>query len=91
MGQPSGLYSFTRWRFRRRIRGGVADGTSRQGVLAKLGEPQRRRTDEGDDIWTYEVGRTRELDVSYSVLFDGDRVYSSWWTESRRDIQKQSG
>ncbi len=86
--QLSGLHRFTLWRFRRRVGGGVADGVSRQSVLAKLGEPKRRRTDEGHDIWDYEVGQTRELDVSYSVLFDGDRVYSSWWTESRRDAQK---
>ena len=42
-------------------------------MLAKLGEPKSRRTDEGHDIWDYEVGQTRELDISYSVLFDGDR------------------
>jgi hypothetical protein len=86
--QLSGLHRFTLWRFRRRIRGGVADGASRHDVLAKLGAPKRQRTDEGHDIWDYDVGQTRELDVSYSVLFDGDRVYSSWWTESRRDTQK---
>jgi hypothetical protein len=89
--QLSGLHRFTLWRFRRRIRGGVADGVSRPDVLAKLGEPRRRRTDAGRDIWDYDVGQTSELDVSYSVLFDGDRVYSSWWTESSRDRQKVGG
>ena len=86
--QLSGLHRFTLWRFRRRIRGGVADGASRKSVLAKLGEPKRRETDDGHDIWHYDVGQTRELDVSYSLLFDGDRVYSSWWTESSRTSRK---
>jgi hypothetical protein len=86
--QLSGLHRFTLWRFRRRIRGGVADGASRESVLAKLGEPKRRWTDEGRDIWDYAVGQTRRLDVSYFVSFDGDSVCASWWSESRRDSQK---
>jgi hypothetical protein len=86
--QLSGLHRFTLWRFRRRIRGGVANDASRESVLAQLGEPKSRETEDGHDIWRYEVGQTRDLNVSYSVLFDGDRVYSSWWTESRRDSQK---
>ena len=87
----SGLNRFTLWRFRRRIRGGVADGASRDSVLAKLGEPQRRWADEGRDIWEYAVGQTRALDLSYSVAFEGDHVCASWWTESRRDAQKICG
>jgi hypothetical protein len=86
--QLSGLHRFTLWRFRRRIRGGVADGASRESVLAKLGEPKRRWTEEGRDIWDYDVGQTRELDVSYSVSFDGDRVCASWWSESSRTPRK---
>ena len=83
----SGLHRFTLWRFRRRMRGGVAEGTSRECVLAKLGEPKWRKTDGGHDIWHYEVGHTRKLEVSYIVLFEGDRVSSSWWRESSRDSQ----
>jgi hypothetical protein len=85
--QLSGLDRFTLWRFRRRLGGGVEDGASRQDVLAKLGEPSRRRADDGQEVWCYAVGQTKHIDFSYSVLFDGDHVYSSWWTESRRDSQ----
>ena len=86
MTQLSGslLHPFTRWRFRRRVGGGVGVGVSRQVVLAKLGEPKRRWSDEGNDIWEYEVGRTRKLMCFYSVSFDDDRVCTSWWTESTR-------
>jgi hypothetical protein len=63
---------------------------SRQDVLTKLGEPKRRWSDEGRDIWVYEVGQTRDLDVFYSVSFDGDRVCTSWWTESARNVQRDN-
>lgn len=79
----SGLHPFTAWRFRRRIKGGVAEGMLREGVLAKLGAPQQQLSDEGRDIWVYDVGQTRKLDVSYAVLFEGDRVSASWWSEKR--------
>jgi hypothetical protein len=85
MAQLSSLHPFTLWRFRRRIGGGVANGLFRQNVLAKLGEPARRITDDGAEIWEYAVGQTRHIDFSYLVSFEGERVVSSWWRESRRD------
>ena len=76
----SALRPFTRWRFRRRVRGGVPDGSSQQQVLTRLGEPQQRQTtDDGYDVWRYDVGESKGLRFRYSVLFDGDRVYSSSW------------
>jgi hypothetical protein len=50
-------------------------------VLAQLGEPKRRWSDEGQDVWDYEVGPTRKLEVSYHVSFQGERVCASWWSE----------
>jgi hypothetical protein len=76
------LHPFIGWWCRRRIKGGVPDGMTRQAVLAKLGPPQRQWSDEGYDIWVYHVGQTRKLVVSYSVSFDGDRASASWWSES---------
>jgi hypothetical protein len=75
------LHPFTHWRFRRRINGGVSAGTSREAVLKKLGEPQRVHWDEGNDIWVYEVGRTRKIAFTYEVSFEGDNVRTSWWHE----------
>lgn len=80
----SGLHRFTLWRFRRRVGGGVAAGTSKQEVLAKLGKPRAREADEHCDVWIYEVGRTRRLDFSYFVSFHEDKVIVSWWRETNR-------
>jgi len=85
----SGLHPFTAWRFRRRIRGGATEGMSREGVLAKLGAPQQQLSEEGRDIWLYDVGKTRKLDVSYAVLLEGDRVSATWWSE-RRSFKESS-
>lgn len=88
MTQFSSLHPFTLWRFRRRLRGGAAHGDTSESVLNKLGEPARRQTDRGHEVWDYEVGRTRSMNVFYSVLFDaGNRVHSSWWTESTGSLR----
>ncbi len=75
------LYPFTHWRFRRRIKGGVSTGTSREVVLKKLGEPRRISWDDENEVWVYEVGRTGKIDLTYEVSFEGDNVRASWWGE----------
>lgn len=77
------LHPITKWRFRRRLRGGVSDGSTPAEVTEKLGEPTRTRFDEDREIWVYVVGSTRSVVVEYSVCFHGDLVESSWWTEKR--------
>ena len=79
--EVSMLHPFTRWRFRRRLKGGVPMRTRREDVLKKLGAPQRMYSDEGKDIWVYQVGRTRRIDVSYSIFFEGEEVRVCWWPE----------
>jgi hypothetical protein len=80
------IHPFTKWRFQRRIKGGVENGASREQVSAKLGEPHRKCSDEGQDVWDYHIGQTLKIKAVYSVSFRDDHVCASWWSYSQRKV-----
>jgi hypothetical protein len=71
------------WWLKRRVRGGVRDGTARVAVIAKLGEPDRINTCPEGEVWDYHLGRADGYSLDYSTLIRDDAVVASWWRYER--------
>jgi len=71
------------WWLRRRARGGVRDRTPRGAVIAKLGVPDRVRSESEDQVWAFELGQADGYALDYSVLLRDDVVAASWWCYRR--------
>jgi hypothetical protein len=79
------VHPIKRWWLRRRVRGGVRDGTTRGAVLAQVGTPDRIRTDPEGEVWDYHLGQADGYALDYSALIRDDAVVASWWSDQRID------
>lgn len=75
-----GVHPIKLWWLRRRVRGGVRDGTPRAAALANLGAPDRIRIYAEGEVWDYHLGRADGYALDYSTLIRDDLVVASWWT-----------
>ena len=83
--RPSLMHPLRRWWLKRRVRGGVRNGVSREDAFKKLGTANRDSQDEpyaGDVVWIYELGKGGGYQLDYSVLIRDEKVFASWWTET---------
>ena len=77
------LNPFAAWRLRRRVKGGVKDGTDAEEVVAQIGEPASKTPGDqvGEEIWSYELGALKGRTYTYSLLMRDRAVAASWWEE----------
>jgi hypothetical protein len=71
------------WWLKRRVRGGVRDGTPRLAIIAKLGKPDRVRAGSEGEVWDYHLGRADGHALGYSTLIRDDVVVASWGSYQR--------
>lgn len=71
------------WWLKRRVRGGVRKGVSREDAFKRLGRANRESRDDpyaGDVVWTYECGKSGRYRLDYSVLIRDEKIFASWWS-----------